>query len=161
MTGQQHRVIADRDKGDDMDAAVAALEDGDRVTYIYDTEPPDQIVRIERPVQNTDEPTTVESVDHGFTVEDGWLVELTGQHTCGGSSHEWPYAHEPGCGMVPIGRVEDLLREHPSLPTRKQIAETLWTLDMGLPWTPNPQWQAQYLERADAVLALLQKVADR
>ncbi len=45
--------------------------------------------------------------------------------------------------------------QRPSLPTRKQIAEALWKLDMDLPWTSNPQWQAQYLERADAVLALL------
>lgn len=85
MTEQQYRVIADRDKGDDMLAAISALEDGDRVTYIYDTEPSDMIVRIERPVPNTDgEPhsaaayrayfaSNVEGVNHSATAfRAGW-----------------------------------------------------------------------------------------
>jgi hypothetical protein len=45
--------------------------------------------------------------------------------------------------------------ESPALPTAQQIAEALWRLDMDLPWTQNPQWQSQYLERGEVVLALL------
>lgn len=45
MTGQQYRVIADRDKGDDPYAEMR--EPGDRVTY---GNPAHIIVRIERPV---------------------------------------------------------------------------------------------------------------
>ena len=35
-------------------------------------------------------------------IENGWLVERLDEHTCAGSSTEWPYAHEPGCGSSPV-----------------------------------------------------------
>lgn len=53
-----------------------------------------------------------------------------------------------------------------SLPTREQIAETLGRADLNplneVTWTGTPPWMVEYyLSRADAVLALLQKGADR
>lgn len=43
-----------------------------------------------------------------FRIENGWLVRDVNEHTCGGSSTEWPYAHEPGCGTIPELRLDNL-----------------------------------------------------
>lgn len=41
-------------------------------------------------------------------IENGWLVEDVGEHTCG-TGHDGHYGHhEPGCGTVPVTRLDDL-----------------------------------------------------
>lgn len=50
------------------------------------------------------EPFSVE----GMEIMSGWLVESAGEHTCGAGGSESGYAHEPGCGYVPIQRLDDL-----------------------------------------------------
>lgn len=44
-----------------------------------------------------------------YTILSGYLVELTDDCTGGGCGD--PYGHEPSCGMIPLGEVEDLLRQ--------------------------------------------------
>lgn len=44
-----------------------------------------------------------------YAIENGWLVEVVNEHTCGTGPGGHYGAHEPGCGMVPVARVEDLL----------------------------------------------------
>lgn len=46
-----------------------------------------------------------------YAVEGEWLVERTGEHTCGTGRGGHYGAHEPGCGVIPIGKVEDLLAD--------------------------------------------------
>ena len=43
-----------------------------------------------------------------LAIRSGWLVNEHGEHNCGGSSSEWPYAHENYCGMDPLERLDDL-----------------------------------------------------
>lgn len=38
------------------------------------------------------------------------VAEWTGEHTCGTGRDGYYGAHEPGCGWVPVGRID--LREH-------------------------------------------------
>ena len=48
-----------------------------------------------------------------YAVENGWLVEVINEHTCGAGVGSMP--HEPGCGMVHVARIEDLLAAaHPA-----------------------------------------------
>jgi hypothetical protein len=46
-----------------------------------------------------------------YAVENGWLVEVVNGHTCGTGAGGHYGAHEPGCGLVPVARVDDLLAE--------------------------------------------------
>lgn len=45
-----------------------------------------------------------------YGVVNGWLFEYVNEHTCGTGRDGYFGAHEPGCGTVPIARVEDLLQ---------------------------------------------------
>lgn len=53
-------------------------------------------------------------------IVNGWLVEETGEHTCGGGGPEASGIHEPGCGLEPLVKLTDLrgfqglIREHGS-----------------------------------------------
>jgi hypothetical protein len=42
-----------------------------------------------------------------YAIESGWLVEVVKEHTCGAG--DGMYGHEPGCGLIPIAKVDDLL----------------------------------------------------
>ena len=44
-----------------------------------------------------------------IAIENGWLVEVVDEHTCGTGEDGYYGQHEPGCGMVPI---IDLWRAH-------------------------------------------------
>lgn len=46
-----------------------------------------------------------------YGVENGWLVEVVNEHTCGTGEDGYYGAHEPGCGTLPIARIEDLLHQ--------------------------------------------------
>lgn len=37
-----------------------------------------------------------------LVIENGWLVEVVDQHTCGTGEGGHYGAHEPGCGRVPV-----------------------------------------------------------
>lgn len=41
-------------------------------------------------------------------IENGWLVEEVDEHTCGAGRDGHYGLHEPGCGMVPVTRLDDL-----------------------------------------------------
>lgn len=140
MTEQQYRVIADRDKGDD--PSRANIRVGDRYTLQDTGDADDQLVRIERPVPTTDAP-------HGEE------VEIEGSF--------FPVADLPHILGAHIRALDDAGQrekqhwidhhEHPSLPTREQIAEAI---------EPDPadrDWQTVLY--AGRVLTLLQKGADR
>lgn len=45
---------------------------------------------------------------HRLAIESGWLVEVVNHHTCGTGPNGYYGAHEPGCGSIPICRVEDI-----------------------------------------------------
>lgn len=49
--------------------------------------------------------------DAEYAIENGWLVEVVNEHTCGTGRDGHYGAHEPGCGRVPIERIDDLLRK--------------------------------------------------
>lgn len=44
-----------------------------------------------------------------YAVSSGWLVEVVDQHTCGAGG---AFGHEPGCGSIPVARVDVLLRAY-------------------------------------------------
>lgn len=46
-----------------------------------------------------------------YRIDGEWLVEVVNEHTCGTARGGYYGAHEPGCGMVPVGKVDDLLRD--------------------------------------------------
>lgn len=99
MTEQQYRVVADRDKGDNPKSH--DIENGDRYVldgpYLSDM----QILRIERPV-----PT-----EHCLS---------TGHH----DGHEWGgHDGQTGTGYWCTGF--DAADQHPSVPTREQIADAI------------------------------------
>jgi hypothetical protein len=48
-------------------------------------------------------------VSERYGVVNGYLVEYVDRHTCGTSEGGYYGLHEPGCGMEPLGKVEDLL----------------------------------------------------
>ena len=43
-----------------------------------------------------------------YVIDHGWLCEVHNEHTCGVAKND--PVHEPGCGLEPIARVEELLR---------------------------------------------------
>lgn len=47
--------------------------------------------------------------DERFAVVDGWLVELSNEHTCNGGDAQSSGHHEPNCGMYPVAKIEDLI----------------------------------------------------
>lgn len=101
MTEQQYRVIADRDKGDD--PKVADICAGDRYTMQAERGPvfTDQVVRIERPVPNSDQPTSGR--------DEAW--------------HAWPGTEYSE--REPHKALRDAFNagwdaRHPSVPTREQ-----------------------------------------
>jgi hypothetical protein len=53
-----------------------------------------------------------EATFHGATyaIDCGWLVEVVDEHTCGAGPGSYGGLHEPGCGTIPVARVDDLLR---------------------------------------------------
>jgi hypothetical protein len=42
-----------------------------------------------------------------YAIDSGWLVEVVNEHTCGAG--DGMYGHEPGCGLIPVATVDDLL----------------------------------------------------
>ncbi|MDF2895749.1 MAG: hypothetical protein K0Q46_2535 [Rhodococcus erythropolis] len=127
MTGQDYRVIADRDNGDNPSWHDVAPED--RYTSIKSDGPyPDPLMRIERPVPIADARSQMER-------DSDALDELR---------------RTP----VPV--------EHPSLPTREQIAEAIAAeLRTGNETAHSVQATRRVQGITDAVFALLQKGADR
>jgi len=147
MTEQQYRVIADRDKGDDMDAAWWGQATGDRITEIVVGPGETRVDRIERQVPTTDESprrsfivTPNSDRYEAFDIEDALINSRS---------------------FLPEGvRVQP--SPHP--PTREQIAEAIRNSD----WDSLGNWDAEperikddYRKNADAVLALIQNGADR
>lgn len=57
-----------------------------------------------------------------YAVENGWLVELVNEHTCGTAAGGYYGAHEPGCGMIPLARVEDLIARFDTVAERLRDA---------------------------------------
>lgn len=62
-----------------------------------------------------------------YAVDSGWLVEVVNEHTCGTAAGGYYGAHEPGCGMVPVARIDDLLNELTDA-RRALRAWSLWRL---------------------------------
>lgn len=58
--------------------------------------------------------TTAPEAGERYGVFNGHLVEYTDKCTCGAGG---PYGHEPGCGMEPLGKIEDLLATRAPAPT--------------------------------------------
>lgn len=46
-----------------------------------------------------------------YAIEGEWLIEVVGHHTCGAGPGSYGGIHEPGCGTLPVAKVEDLLSE--------------------------------------------------
>jgi len=44
-----------------------------------------------------------------YAIVDGWLVEDVGEHTCGTGPSGYYGAHEAGCGLVPMVRLDDAI----------------------------------------------------
>lgn len=157
---KHYRVIADRDKGDEPDGF--DINDGDRVTYEYGTRT--RRVRIERPVPTPDEPpvTDTSSGEHRRVIRHVG-DDLPICDTCInvlGLNVRWDHAvlrHERE-GITPAEALPS-----PSLPTRDQIAwQKLRSLRDDLFESTDAAFEPdEVIEELDAVLALLQKGADR
>lgn len=153
MTEQQYRVIADRDKGDDPTKSMA--QEGDLLIFRMGKKGELSIlVRIERTVLTTDEPQSELSDVQYREADEAWM---------------W-YADEAEFHVHDVVQEQFIdgylaaLKAHPSShpPTREQIAEAIYTVRAG----SDQNWHKaafrdDYLKEADAVLALLQKGADR
>ena len=63
----------------------------------------------DNPASRTTVGQQAEGIPAEYAVENGWLVELVNEHTCGAGPGSGA-GHEPGCGMIPIDTVENLLR---------------------------------------------------
>lgn len=46
-----------------------------------------------------------------YVIANGWLCEAVNAHTCGTARGGYYGAHEPGCGLMPVARVDALLAE--------------------------------------------------
>lgn len=111
---------------------------------------------------STDEPTKVccDSID--LRIENGWLTEVHNHCTCGGSGIPSP-AHLPGCGLVPLVPLADIIgmAEHD-----RQVAEQAWDeavnasvlhyeppsgLYSGVSWPANPYRRALAADEGEAV----------
>lgn len=46
--------------------------------------------------------------DTEYAIENGWLIEVTGEHTCGTGPDGHYGVHEPGCGTTPLISIEEL-----------------------------------------------------
>lgn len=163
MSEQHYRVIADRDKGDD--PTWNDVHGGDRVTMTagdISTFRSDEIVRIERPVPTTDEP---EDETQDLRTQVANLVPLSMLDGRDPRANVFEVADEI------ISAV--LAAIAPTLPTREQIAAMLSAHRIAgvsgfgiesIACSCNRTWvpALEYREHmADAVLALLQKGADR
>lgn len=74
-----------------------------------------------------------------YGVENGWLFEYVNEHTCGTGRDGYFGAHEPGCGTVPIGKVDDILRDAAAVSGCRRDQQAAW--DEG--WlAANEQWSA-------------------
>lgn len=58
-----------------------------------------------------------------YAVESGWLVEVVNEHTCGTARDGHFGAHEPGCGLVPVATVEDLLVAQVALHLLRKVVD--------------------------------------
>jgi hypothetical protein len=162
---QQYRVIVDRDKGDE--PLDVERQPGDLL--IYEQMPCHQqhLVRIERPVPTTDEPPVADT----SSGEHRRVIRHVGDDlpicdTCInvlGLNVRWDHAvlrHERE-GITPAEP-----QPSPSVPTREQIAAEIkrvthaWSGPSMDEFINDPPTRKQYA-MADAVLALLQKGADR
>lgn len=74
-----------------------------------------------------DQPTT-EPSEAGLRIEHGWLVEETTGCTCAGGTEESSYLHEPGCGLTPLQRLDNL----PGWPLAPADTEVQWGVRYGL-----------------------------
>jgi hypothetical protein len=53
--------------------------------------------------------------DTKYVIVNGWLCENVNEHTCGTGPDGHYGQHEPGCGLIPLGMVDELLlRPNPS-----------------------------------------------
>jgi hypothetical protein len=216
----KYEVVADRDKGDDIGAVYEMFKPGYRATYeVVDAAGNATLVRIERPVLTTDEPSVLQGVDmdavygiiddirngEHLTWEDGWgesnaqMLESAlrrMQQSKPGQSAEFRRGAEGGIrsavayfrdengfstieeesaeslDRIEVKALRDTLAheatlQHPSLPTREQIAALLYRAEYADVPNLDP-WEAvrehgrtSYLAMADAVLTLLQNGADR
>lgn len=59
-----------------------------------------------------------------YAIDSGWLVEVVNEHTCGTAAGGYYGAHEPGCGLVPIAKVDDLLRALSAVARVTSLADT-------------------------------------
>lgn len=101
-TGQPYRVIADRDRGDDIEAVSENFKIGDRGTYeVVDTAGNAHLIRIERPVPTNDE-------------------HCTGGDDCTAPTHVHGCFADDGSCSTPDEHKPSL-----SLPTREQIAAAM------------------------------------
>lgn len=142
MIEQQYRVIADRDKGDDM--SWHDVEEGDRHTSIKSGGPyPDPLMRIERPVSTNVEPDDLRA----FVLD-----ELNGQID---SLDETVTQEDMGRVLLELrDSVRDgTWRSASSTPTREQIEKvvTRWRRDLDTGTGP---------ELEDRLVALFQNGAN-
>lgn len=71
----------------------------------------------------------VETREVKYAIDSGWLVEVVNRHTCGTDEGGYYGAHEPGCGSVPVQRLDDL----PGWPGEPQPVET--RVEWGVQWS--------------------------
>lgn len=145
-----YQTIADKDRGDD--PQLDDVQPGDRFTYLAVGRATDRLVRIERPVPETDGTQTPELV----------TLHLY-RDTCGGgffiAARELDHTLHQHVQELVIRR-DRLPASQP--PTREQIAEALYYRRHPYPtWEEMGVNQNRWLLDADAVLDLLQKEADR
>lgn len=111
MSEQQYRVIADRDKGDDL--SWHDVEPEDRYTSIKSDGPyPDPLMRIERPVPTTDEPQAGRYDNLRADLATMARQERTPDH--------WAIGRNQRTARAALLAIDELIAQHP--PTREQIA---------------------------------------
>lgn len=60
-----------------------------------------------------------------YAIENGWLCEVAKVHTCGTDPGGYFGAHEPGCGLLPVARIDDLLAAHAAQATQVPVSQPI------------------------------------
>lgn len=108
------------------------------------------------------------STEPKYAVENGWLVEVFDHHTCGAGDYG---QHEPGCGMIPVARIEDLLREQAEARRLRESAAPVGAYGRALEEislmrsrfareSQEHARKARKLHRAEQVIASVRELAD-
>jgi hypothetical protein len=91
----------------------------------------------------------LEGLRPGYEVRGEWLVEVVGEHTCGGYGEASGWLHEPGCGYEPLTNDPIVVTLHRTIDAQLAILR-MFGANLALlgDWEPHPDNEIMALARA-------------